>query len=154
MTSLDPKLRDAALRELLERYQRIRDERRGLIKMLMGFSGSAIILSITFLDKLAPQKRGLPLVVLAWLAFAGALLLGIATLVHFTRISTQYQRQLVEQFDSYNRMIDPEPFAGHFVNGMQSGSAYRLSSIELVIAAIALVGALFFGAFAIVNVWA
>lgn len=78
----------------LERYKRIKDERKTILNTLIGLSGSSIVLSITFLDKIAPHKRVLPLVVLAWCLFGLTLMVSINTLMTMIRRSQKLQRKL------------------------------------------------------------
>src|SRR5258708_4006450 len=77
-----------------DRYRRIKDERKVLLNTLIGLSGGAIVLSITFLDKIAPNKHLKGCVIAAWCLFGLTVLVSIVGLVRMIWRSQQYQRKL------------------------------------------------------------
>jgi hypothetical protein len=78
----------------LERYKRIKDERRIILNTLIGLSGSCVVLSITFLEKIAPYKRLVALIVLAWCLFGLAILVSVFGLMKMIHQSQKFQRKL------------------------------------------------------------
>lgn len=146
-------LRKASLNLLLDRYHRIREERKAIIKLVVGLSGSAIVLSITFLDKLAPKKSALALLFASWGVLAVSALIGIVALVLFTRISIAYQMELHRQFYEGKLMPNSPVLQGNYF-GETSGSPFRYRWVEFLVGVLFLLGALLLGIFAVINLLA
>ena len=72
--------------------------RRAYLTTIIGLSGTALILSLTLLDKIAPQKTSIWLVIVAW----GLLTLTIITAIIILLIG--FNKDVVHQkeFESYN----------------------------------------------------
>jgi uncharacterized membrane protein len=79
---------------LLERHKRIREERRILLTTFIGLSGGAIVLSSTLLEKIAPKRVSIWLVILAWCFLAMSLLGGLLILITMTARSISHQGYL------------------------------------------------------------
>ena len=146
-------LRKASLNLLLDRYQRIREERKYIIRLFMGLSGGAIVLSITFLDNLAPNKAGLALLFGSWMAFSLAALIGLIALVLFNRVSIAYQLELHRQFLEGRLMPESPVLSGNYI-GETSGSTFRYKWVEVTVGVLFLLGAMLLAAFAVMNLLA
>lgn len=79
-----------------ERHKRIKDERKLFLNTLIGLSGGAIVLSITFLEKIAPGKHHLGLVIVAWCLLGVAILVSVFGLISMIWLSQRFQRELEE----------------------------------------------------------
>jgi hypothetical protein len=83
----------------LERYKRIKDERKTVLNTLIGLSGSCVVLSVTFFEKIAPHKRLIALVIVAWSLFGMAIFVSIYGLMKMIYQSQKYQRVLKRALD-------------------------------------------------------
>src|SRR3982074_1882971 len=89
--------RQEALDDLyVERYKRVKDERKGLLTTLTGLSGGAVVLSITFLEKIAPHKHIRGLIIAAWCSLGLTILIRVFGSLGMIFRSQQYQRELRE----------------------------------------------------------
>jgi len=86
--------RDPAVESYSERHHRIKNERRGFLTTLTGLSGGAIVLSISFLEKIAPSKHYRGMVITAWCFFGVTILISVFGSLGMIFRSQQYQREL------------------------------------------------------------
>jgi hypothetical protein len=130
-----------------ERYKRIKDERKTILNTFIGLSGGCVVLSITFLDKIAPHKRVLPLVIVAWCLFGLALLVSINALIVMIRRSQKFQRELQEILQ--NIPVDKTIDISNFEADTESPPSFL--SPELFSGILFGLGVLALAAFAITN---
>ena len=127
-----------------ERYKRIKDERKTILNTFIGLSGGCVVLSITFLDKIAPHKRVLPLVIVSWCLFGLALLVSINALITMVRRSQEYQRLLerILNGEDSNDRFDGDlsgvslPISKHLAPEQLSGILFGLGILALAAFAI------------------
>lgn len=93
------KRRNALRDQYIERYRRIKDETRTILNTLIGLSGGSIVLSITFLDKLAPTRRFVALIIVAWFLFGLPILVSVYGLIKMIYQSQKFQRKLERILD-------------------------------------------------------
>jgi hypothetical protein len=140
--------RDHELKEtILERHKRIKDERKLFFNSIIGLSGGAIILSVTLLEKIAPKKLFIWLIVTAWCLLALALITGVYSLVSMIRRSLKFQSKLERKFQGEES--GELSFLGDSYLAITSKPLWHFT--ELVAGYIFLLGILFLGAFAILN---
>jgi len=133
---------------LLERHLRIKRERRNLLTTIIGLSGGAIVLSMSLLAQIAPKKVSIWLIIVAWCFLGLAVLFALSFLVRMTRRSMNFQREL-EQMRGEGRW-DPRPSNRFFLS---STPPTRLEG-ELGAGCLFVIGAVFLGIFAVVNLLA
>jgi len=150
-----PEMRKRSRRETRElrrlytdRYKRIKDERKIFVNTLIGLSGGAIVLSITFLEKIAPKKYLIGLVIVAWCLLGLSLLGGVFRLVWMIWRSQQFQRKL-------DRLLRTENVAfsehSHIFDPYYRGSGDMSGCPEVLVGCFFVFGVLALAAFAIVN---
>lgn len=88
-----------------ERHNRIKEERKFFLNTLIGLSGGAIVLSITFLEKIAPRRHHLGLVISAWCLLGVAVLVSVFGLVSMIWLSQRFQRELEEIIQKERRAV-------------------------------------------------
>ena len=87
-------------RELLrERHERIRRELRTSLQTMLGISGGAVGISLTFLEKIAPKRHVLWLLAVSWGFLGITLLLSLSVLIGMTFRSIKYQDELKELYN-------------------------------------------------------
>ncbi len=140
---------------LLERHKQIKQERRALFTSLLGLSGGAIVLSMTMLNVLAPQKTGIWAIVTAWIFFALALLHSLYCMYRMTQLSMLYQEVLIDRYERGKwtekpyipGMLGAPRFTDEYFGG-GPGCGEMGSGLLFV------TGAIFLGVFAVINLLA
>jgi hypothetical protein len=84
---------------LRERHDRIKSELRANLATVTGLSSGAIALSLTVLDKIAPERRHQWLLVLAWAFLGATVLVATTVLIDMTRRSIGYQTHLKKLYN-------------------------------------------------------
>ncbi|MFY9622399.1 MAG: hypothetical protein WAM70_10740 [Pyrinomonadaceae bacterium] len=90
-----------------ERHKRIKDERKFFLNTLIGLSGGALVLSVTFLEKIAPRRHYIGLVIAAWCLLGVAVLLSVFGLVLMIWLSQRFQRQLEKMLEKEDESAPP-----------------------------------------------
>lgn len=143
--------------ELLKtHYERLRGQRREVLNLLIGLSGGAAILSVTFLDDIAGAKKLLWLVIVAWLLLAFALFVAVWSLVLMNHFSLRYQSRLESLAQKAAGPIvidDPQVWWELVQPHYSSRSALELPFAEATSAILFVLGVAFLALFSIVNVF-
>jgi hypothetical protein len=125
-----------------ERYKRIKDERKLFLNTIIGLSGGTIVLSVTLLEKIAPKRLHLWLVIAAWVSLGLAILVGVFFLVEMIRRSLRMQKLLERELQG------GIPAPCYF----PIRASYQRSSLsESITGFFFVLGILLLGAFAITN---
>jgi len=139
---------------LLARHLRIKTERRSLLKTFIGLSGGAIILSATLIEKLAPQRVAVWLIVVAWICFAWTLLHSLLFLLVMTQRSMRYQHHLL---DAIHDVTHTFLCASSLITTQPRRWTWTLLAAgyaEFIAGCLFLLGAIFLGIFSILNLLA
>lgn len=86
------------LEVLRARHKDIKDARKSFINTILGLSGGSIILSITFLKDMAPNRLWLPALFVAWFFFMLSVATCLFELWQLVRVSIVYQLNIVERY--------------------------------------------------------
>jgi hypothetical protein len=83
---------------LRERHKEIKEARRNFANTILGLSGGAIVLSITFLDRIAPGRHWLTLLFIAWFFFALSAAACLLELWQLVKLSVIHQLNIMERY--------------------------------------------------------
>jgi hypothetical protein len=139
---------------LLQRHLRIKTERQSILTTLIGLNGGAIVLSATLLEKIAPMKLSVWLIISAWSLLTLSLISALGALVEMTARSARYQRYLERELDGDT----PHFVARTPIKRITSTPMTRTSGIllggEIIAGALFVLGVVFLCAFAMINLLA
>lgn len=109
------------LEVLRARHKEIKEARRTFLKTILGLSGGSIVLSITFLKDIAPDRHWLPLLFVAWFFFSVSVCLSLFELWQLVRVSIVHQLDILERYltkplEARNLMLTDSQFVApiHF----------------------------------------
>lgn len=139
-------LSQRAVALLVQHHQRTRDERKSLIQLVMGFCGSAIVLSVAFLEDLAPSRLAGSMIFIAWSLFGLSLLVGLLTLLRMLGASIAFQRSQRRKATADPVQFEREPWP-------TSASLEQMLGADGVMVVLAVLGAVALGVFAVINLW-
>jgi hypothetical protein len=136
---------------LLERHNRIKQERRAILNTLIGLSGGAIVLSMSLLKDIAPHKISVWIVITAWAFFALAVLYGLGSLVLMTMNSIKYQKRLEREFSTgYISLACDHEYQAYLMTTPSRTLAGPIYA-EITTGGLFLLGTVFLGIFAVIN---
>lgn len=129
-----------------ERHDRIKSERRDILKTIMGLSGSAIVLSVTLLRFIAPNAHQFWLLGCAWILLECAVLFSVYYLVEMTKRSVIYQLEVKDAFEG--KLVTAEiKEPGHLL----TTPIYSCLREELIAGSFFVLGTVCLGVFAVIN---
>ncbi len=140
----NPRDRFASL--LSQHYQRTKDERKAYVNLLLGFCGGAILLSVAFMEQLAPSRLARPVILVAWLLFGLAMLLGVLLQVRLLSVSIRYQQEQHRKLSEGHQELEQAPWP-------VSASLYQMLGADGAMTLLAVMGAIALAIFAAINLW-
>src|ERR1700686_5372546 len=94
--------RERAFKEYLRCTEICESRVAAVNRVLISLSGGALIFSMTFVDRLAPEKQKLPFLFVAWLGFGASIIcvvLAMRAAEHSAGKGTFVLGKLIKQFD-------------------------------------------------------
>jgi hypothetical protein len=137
-------------------YEKVREQRRSILALLVGLSGGSIALSITFLHDIASARKGLWLIVVAWMLLAlggGAALLSLVAL-NYRSMRYQQRLEALAAKATGAIVVESEQALWEFIYaGPVSKVHLELPFAEQAAAGLFILGISFLAAFALLSVF-